>query len=86
MLVKFEERDKEKLKVSEENIDEVSLKAGKIEADNVQKEQEVKYNPTQEEINRLQEIINRMEQQKTEPNQSSNDPQINRLSYTGRNG
>jgi hypothetical protein len=43
-----------------------------------------KYNPNQEEIDRLQKILNDMEKKKAEDN--SGQSEINRLSYSGRNG
>jgi hypothetical protein len=43
-----------------------------------------KYNPNQEEIDRLQKILNDMEKRKAEENLSQSE--INRLSYSGRNG
>lgn len=89
MLVKFEEQDKEKFKVdvSKIDIDEISIEAGKKEAKDFEEVNQQKYTPNQEDIDRLQNILNEMEKKKSEqespPEKKS---EINRLSYTGRNG
>lgn len=83
MLVKFEEQDKFK-KVDPSNIDELSIEAGKKEAKDIEDIEKSKYNPNQEEIDRLQKILNDMEKKKAEAN--SGQSEINRLSYSGRNG
>ena len=83
MLVKFEEQDKFK-KVDPSNIDELSIEAGKKEAKDIEEVEKSKYNPNQEEIDRLQKILNDMEKKKAEDN--SGQSEINRLSYSGRNG
>ena len=83
MLVKFEEQDKFK-KVDPSNIDELSIEAGKKEAKDIEDIEKSKYNPNQEEIDRLQKILNDMEKKKSEDN--SGQSEINRLSYSGRNG
>ena len=83
MLVKFEEQDKFK-KVDPSNIDELSIDAGKKEAKDIEDIEKSKYNPNQEEIDRLQKILNDMEKKKAEDN--SGQSEINRLSYSGRNG
>lgn len=83
MLVKFEEQDKFK-KVDPSNIDELSIEAGKKEAKDIEDVEKSKYNPKQEEIDRLQKILNDMEKKKAEDN--SGQSEINRLSYSGRNG
>jgi hypothetical protein len=83
MLVKFEEQDKFK-KVDPSNIDELSIEAGKKEAKDIEDIEKSKYNPNQEEIDRLQKILNDMEKKKAEDN--SGQSEINRLSYSGRNG
>ena len=83
MLVKFEEQDKFK-KVDPSNIDELSIEAGKKEAKDIEDIEKNKYNPNQEEIDRLQKILNDMEKKKAEDN--SGQSEINRLSYSGRNG
>jgi hypothetical protein len=83
MLVKFEEQDKFK-NVDPSNIDELSIEAGKKEAKDIEDIEKSKYNPNQEEIDRLQKILNDMEKKKGEDN--SGQSEINRLSYSGRNG
>jgi hypothetical protein len=83
MLVKFEEQDKQ-TKIDPSNIDEISIEAGKKEAKEFEDMEKSKYNPNQEEIDRLQKILNDMEKRKTEENLSQSE--INRLSYSGRNG
>jgi hypothetical protein len=83
MLVKFEEQDKFK-NVDPSNIDELSIEAGKKEAKDIEDIEKSKYNPNQEEIDRLQKILNDMEKKKAEDN--SGQSEINRLSYSGRNG
>jgi hypothetical protein len=88
MLVKFEEEEK---KTGNEpqpviNIDELSIEAGKKEAE-IEKE---KYTPTQEDLDRLEKELRRVNEQKfgslikeyqAEPIE---DPEIKRLSYTRR--
>jgi hypothetical protein len=88
MLVKFEEEEK---KTGNEpqpviNIDELSVEAGKKEAE-IEKE---KYTPTQEDLDRLEKELRRVNEQKfgslikeyqAEPIE---DPEIKRLSYTRR--
>jgi hypothetical protein len=83
MLVKFEEQDKQ-TKIDSSNIDEISIEAGKKEAKEFEDMEKSKYNPNQEEIDRLQKILNDMEKRKAEENLSQSE--INRLSYSGRNG
>jgi len=83
MLVKFEEQDKFK-NLDPSNIDELSIEAGKKEAKDIEDIEKSKYNPNQEEIDRLQKILNDMEKKKAEDN--SGQSEINRLSYSGRNG
>jgi hypothetical protein len=83
MLVKFEEEDKQ-TKIDSSNIDEISIEAGKKEAKEFEDMEKSKYNPNQEEIDRLQKILNDMEKRKAEENLSQSE--INRLSYSGRNG
>jgi hypothetical protein len=83
MLVKFEEQDKFK-NLDPSNIDELSIEAGKKEAKDIEDIEKSKYNPNQEEIDRLQKILNDMEKKKGEDN--SGQSEINRLSYSGRNG
>jgi hypothetical protein len=88
MLVKFEEEEK---KTGNEpqpviNIDELSIEAGKKEAE-IEKE---KYTPTQEDLDRLEEELRRVNEQKfgslikEYQAQPIEDPEIKRLSYTRR--
>lgn len=89
MLVKFEEEDKKtgnNLPQPIINIDELSIEAGKKEAE-IEKE---KYTPTQEDLDRLEEELRRVNEKKfgsliKEPNgEPIEDPEIKRLSYTRR--
>ena len=89
MLVKFEEEDKKtgnNLPQPIINIDELSIEAGKKEAE-IEKE---KYTPTQEDLDRLEEELRRVNEQKfgsliKEPQtEAIEDPEIKRLSYTRR--
>jgi hypothetical protein len=88
MLVKFEEEEKSNdgLPQSVINIDELSIEAGKKEAE-IEKE---KYTPTQEDLDKLEAELRRVNEQKfgslveeikSEPIE---DPEIKRLSYTRR--
>ena len=90
MLVKFEEEEKSNgdgLPQPVINIDELSIEAGKKEAE-IEKE---KYTPTQEDLDKLEAELRRVNEQKfgslikehqAEPIE---DPEIKRLSYTRRN-
>ena len=89
MLVKFEEEEKKggnNLSQPVVGIDELSIEAGKREAE-IEKE---KYTPTQEDLERLEKELIRVNEQKfgslikeiqAEPIE---DPEIKRLSYTRR--
>jgi hypothetical protein len=89
MLVKFEEEEKKggnNLSQPVVGIDELSIEAGKREAE-IEKE---KYTPTQEDLERLEKELIRVNEQKfgslveqiqTEPIE---DPEIKRLSYIRR--
>jgi hypothetical protein len=89
MLVKFEEEEKSNgdgLPQPVINIDELSIEAGKKEAE-IEKE---KYTPTQEDLDKLEAELRRVNEQKfgslikeyqAEPIE---DPEIKRLSYTRR--
>ena len=91
MLVKFEEEEKSNgdgLPQPVINIDELSIEAGKKEAE-IEKE---KYTPTQEDLDKLEAELRRVNEQKfgslveeikSEPIE---DPEIKRLSYTRRDG
>ena len=99
MLVKFEEEDKENSQIVPQNIniDEISIEAGKQEAEL----EKGKYTPTEEDLSRLEEELKRLNEQKfgaleeelvlkpvydfsTTPTEE--EPQIKRLSYTKRDG
>jgi hypothetical protein len=62
MLVKFEEEDKKKLPIESTNIDidELSIQAGKMEAEMDNK----KYTPTEDDLKRLEEELVKLNQQK----------------------
>jgi hypothetical protein len=88
MLVKFEEEEKSNGGLPQPviNIDELSIEAGKKEAE-IEKE---KYSPTQEDLDKLEAELRRVNEQKfgslveeikSEPIE---DPEIKRLSYTRR--
>jgi hypothetical protein len=87
MLVKFEEEGKKEVELQPAvDIDELSIKAGKKEAE-IEKE---KYVPTQDELQKLEEELRRVNEQKfgnlveTPENVINEDPEIKRLSYTRR--
>jgi hypothetical protein len=89
MLVKFEEEDKKtgnNLPQPIINIDELSIEAGKKEAE-IEKE---KYTPTQEDLDRLEEELRRVNEKKfgslikESQTEAIEDPEIKRLSYTRR--
>lgn len=91
MLVKFEEEDKGKPKVEPEiDIDELSIEAGKKEAE-VEKQ---KYTPTEDDLKKLEEELIRVNEEKfgtltAEPieettEQPNEEPGIKRLSYLRR--
>ena len=99
MLVKFEEEEKKKTPTNEPpqvvDIDELSKKAGKIEAE-LDKE---KYTPTPEELQKLEEELRKLNEQKfgtlndesveafdVEIQPEENDSNPKRLSYLRRNG
>ena len=69
MLVKFEEEEKKKIKqeVFDLDIDEISLRAGRMEA----KSDEEKINPSQEELKKLEEELNRINEVKFEKPQTT---------------
>ena len=64
MLVKFEEEEKKKVTDLPQNleidIDEVSIQAGKMEAE-IEKE---KYTPTSEELSKLEDELRKLNEQK----------------------
>jgi len=90
MLVKFEEEDKKKLPINPSNIDidELSIRAGKMEA----KIENKKYTPTEEELKRLEEELVKLNQQKfgsleseMVPDEEINEPGKKVLNYSKRN-
>ncbi len=60
MLVKFEEEDKNNIKIPVVDIDKLSIEAGKIE----KKYEDEKYTPTQEDLDRLSEELRRINEHK----------------------
>ena len=88
MLVKFEEEGKLKSAEPEIDIEALSTEAGKKEAE-IEKE---KYEPTQEDLNRLEEELRRVNEQKfgnlveEETPNPINEDQVRRLSYSRRDG
>jgi hypothetical protein len=63
MLVKFEEEEKKKLPTEQPqvlNIDELSIQAGKMEAESDNK----KYTPTKEELEKLEDELRKLNEQK----------------------
>jgi hypothetical protein len=84
MLVKFEEEEKKVEPIFD--IDEISIEAGKKEAE-IEKE---KYTPTQEELQKLEEELRRVNEEKfgslvTEHHAKEiQDSEIKRLNYTRR--
>ena len=97
MLVRFEEeskKEKPKTVLPEGDIDELSKQAGKVEAEILEEEQNVKLTPTEQEIEELEKVLNEITNKKfstlTEESipvdEESQENKINRLSYTNRNG
>ena len=91
MLVKFEEEDKENSQIVPPNvdIDEISIEAGKQEAE-LEKE---KYTPTDKELEMLETQLRKLNEQKFGAleeaygdEETTEEPQIKRLSYTKRDG
>ena len=88
MLVKFEEEGKLKSTEPEIDIEALSTEAGKKEAE-IEKE---KYEPTQDDLNRLEEELRRVNEQKfgnlteEETPNPINEDQVRRLSYSRRDG
>jgi hypothetical protein len=81
MLVKFEEEDKKTLP-PDVDIDEISKEVAKKE---FERDENERLKASQEEIERLQKLLDEMNRKKFE-NLSEEQNNINRLSYTGRNG
>jgi hypothetical protein len=93
MLVKFEEEEKKNISTEPQpistepqpiiNIDELSIAAGKKEAEI----EETKYTPTQEDLDKLEEELRKVNELKfgiLVEDSNSVDPEIKRLSYTKR--
>jgi hypothetical protein len=92
MLVKFEEKDKKNPKIvaKDVDIDEVSIEAGKLEAEIIKEMQDEKINPTPEEIETLEKVLEQINKDKfstlTESEESvQEEKKTNRLSYINRN-
>jgi len=92
MLVKFEEKDKKNPKqiTPEVDIDEVSIEAGKIEAEVVKEMESEKLNPSPEEIEKLEQVLEQINKDKfsslTENQElESEERKPNRLVYINRN-
>jgi hypothetical protein len=66
MLVKFEEKDKKNPKIvaKDVDIDEVSIEAGKLEAEIIKEMQDEKINPTPEEIEALEKVLEQINKDK----------------------
>jgi hypothetical protein len=92
MLVKFEEKDKKNPKIvaKDVDIDEVSIEAGKLEAEIIKEMQDEKINPTPEEIEALEKVLEQINKDKFSTLTESEEPvqeekKTNRLSYINRN-
>jgi hypothetical protein len=57
MLVKFEEEEKETKLIPIVDIEDLSIKAGKIESELLKEEEKEKYTPTEEDIERLETLL-----------------------------
>lgn len=97
MLVRFEEeskKEKPKTVLPEGDIDELSKQAGKVEAEILEEEQNVKLTPTEQEIEELEKVLNEITNKKfstlteefTPVEEESQENKINRLNYTSRHG
>jgi hypothetical protein len=92
MLVKFEEEEKKKVPAPQPqvvDIDQLSIQAGKMEA---QIDQE-KYTPTQEELEKLENELRKLNEQKfgvlgneLQEEESNSDSEVKRLSYLRSHG
>lgn len=100
MLVKFEEEEKIEVNSANVNVDELSIEAGKKEAEIEKENENKKFTPTQEQLEMIekiltdksekQEIVTKNELTVDKPKNISQeelteDPEIKRLSYTRRN-
>ena len=82
MLVKFEEQDKKTTQLSETDLEDLSKEIAKKEKENVENE---RLKASEAEIARLQALLDEINRRKFD-NLSDDSSNINRLSYTGRNG
>ena len=82
MLVKFEEQDKKVTELSSAELEELSKEVGKKEKENLENE---RLKASEAEIARLQALLDEINRRKFD-NLSEDSNNINRLSYTGRNG
>lgn len=71
MLVKFEEEEKNKeIKLTPViDIEDLSIKAGKIESDLLKEEEKEKYTPTKEDINKLENLLKVYQDKPYSPNE-----------------
>jgi len=89
MLVKFEEEEKIEVNNTKVNVDELSIEAGKKEAEIEKENENKKFTPTQEQLEMIEKILtDKSEKQQIEnisQEELTEDPEIKRLSYTRRN-
>jgi hypothetical protein len=89
MLVKFEEEEKIEVNNTKVNVDELSIEAGKKEAEIEKENENKKFTPTQEQLEMIEKILtDKSEKQQienTSQEELTEDPEIKRLSYTRRN-
>ena len=89
MLVKFEEEEKNEVNDTNVNVDELSIEAGKKEAEIEKENENKKFTPTQEQLEMIEKILtDKSEKQQIEnisQEELTEDPEIKRLSYTRRN-
>jgi hypothetical protein len=89
MLVKFEEEEKNEVNDTNVNVDELSIEAGKKEAEIEKENENKKFTPTQEQLEMIEKILtDKSEKQQienTSQEELTEDPEIKRLSYTRRN-
>jgi hypothetical protein len=89
MLVKFEEEEKIEVNGANVNVDELSIEAGKKEAEIEKENENKKFTPTQEQLEMIEKILtDKSEKQQIEnisQEELTEDPEIKRLSYTRRN-
>jgi hypothetical protein len=81
MLVKFEEEEKNKKKVTDVDIEELSKIAGKIEKENYEEEQIINM-PTEEEIKRVEEVLFQKTSTEIETTTDNQKDNVKRLVYT----